>query len=142
MFKIVVRELLPLSEKAHIPTMTKKKVEEKSLSITTRNAKLRAIPIARRNSKSTKRKSLDEEKRLTTMIAKWPAYVESRLVHEHHVFFLNSMRTFRQMFMRYYDNKLRKKENRKSERESASSEQRDGSNTKMKEVRRKEKELL
>jgi len=86
-FKIVVRELLPLSEKADIPTMTKKKVEEKRLSLTTRNAKLQAIPIDRRNSKSTKRKSLDEEKRLTTTIAIWPAYVESRLVHEHHVFF-------------------------------------------------------
>jgi len=36
--------------------MTKKEVEEKLLSHITRNAKLRAIPIARRNSESTKRK--------------------------------------------------------------------------------------
>jgi len=67
--------------------MTEKKVEEKILSLATRNAKLRVIPTARRNSESTKRKSLDEEKRLTTTIAIWPAYVESRLVHEHDVFF-------------------------------------------------------
>jgi len=69
------------------PTMTKKKVEENIFSLTTPNAKLRAIPISRRNSKSAKRKSLDEEKRLTTTIAIWPAYVESHLVHEHDVFF-------------------------------------------------------
>ena len=61
--------------------MTKRKVKEKILSHITRNAKLRAIPIARRNSESTKRKSLDEEKRLTTTFATWPACVESRLVH-------------------------------------------------------------
>ena len=84
--------------------MTKKKVEENIFSLTTRNTKLRAIPIARRNSESTKRKSLDEEKHLTTTIAIWPAYVESRLVHEHDVFFLNSMSTFRQIIMRYHDN--------------------------------------
>ena len=67
--------------------MTKKKVEEKILYLTTRNAKLQVIPVARRNSESTKRKSLDEEKRLTTTTAIWPAYAESRLVHEHDVFF-------------------------------------------------------
>jgi len=49
---------------------------------------------------------LDEEKRFTTTIAIWPAYVESRLVHEHDVFFLSSMGTVRQIVMRYYDNKL------------------------------------
>jgi len=49
---------------------------------------------------------LDEEKRFTTTIAIWPAYVESRLFHEHDVFFLSSMRTVRQIVMRYYDNKL------------------------------------
>ena len=65
----------------------KKEVEEKIFSLTTRNAKLRAIPIARINSESTKRKSLDEEKRLTTTFAIWPAYAESCLVHEHDVFF-------------------------------------------------------
>ena len=99
--------------------MTEKKVEEKIFSITTRNAKLRAIPIARINSESTKRKSLDEEKRLTTTFGIWPAYVESRLVHEHDVFFLNSMSTVRQIVMRYHNNKLRKKVNRKAERERA-----------------------
>jgi len=52
---------------------------------------------------------LDEEKRLATTIAIWPAYVESRLVHEYDVFFLNSMRTVRQVVIRYYDSKLRKK---------------------------------
>ena len=67
--------------------MTKKKVEDKIFSLTTRNAKLRAMPTARINSESTKRKSLDEEKRLTTTFAIWAAYVESRLVHEHDVFF-------------------------------------------------------
>jgi len=40
----------------------------------------------------------------------------------HDVFFLNSMRTVRQIVMRYYENKLRKKVNRKAERESATSE--------------------
>jgi len=87
--------------------MTKKEVEEKILSLPTRNAKLRAIPIARRNSESTKRKSLDEEKRLMTTIAIWPAYVESRLVHERDVVFLNSMKTDRQMVTGCYDNKRR-----------------------------------
>ena len=87
---------------------------------------------------------MDEEKRFTTTIAIWPAYVESRLVHEHDVFCLNSMSVVRHMVMRYHDNKLRKKVNRKAEREreSASSEKEDGSNAKIKEVRRKEKEPL
>ena len=87
---------------------------------------------------------MDEEKRLATTFAIWPAYVESRLVHEHDVFFLNSMSVVRHMVMRYHDNKLRKKVNRKAEREreSASSEKEDGSNAKIKEVRRKEKEPL
>ena len=100
-----------MSEIADIPTMTKKKVEEKILALTTRIAKLRAT-ISRRNSESTKRILLDEEKRLTTTIAIWPAYVESRLVHEHDEFFLNSMRTVRQMVMRHYYEKLKKREHK------------------------------
>jgi len=62
---------------------------------------------------------LNEEKRLTATFAIWPAYVESRLVHEHDVFFLNAMSTVRQIVMRYLDNKLRKKVDRKAERERA-----------------------
>jgi len=89
--KIVVRELLPFYKKAPIPTITEKKVEKKIISLATRNAKLRAIPVGRRNSKSSRRKLLDEEKRLKTTFAIWPADVESRLVHEHDVLFLNSM---------------------------------------------------
>jgi len=45
--------------------------------------------------RNQRKKSLDDEKHLTTTIAIWPAYVESRLVHEHDMFFLNSMRTVR-----------------------------------------------
>jgi len=101
----------------------------KILSHTIRNAKLRAISIARRNSESTRRKSWDEEERLTTTIAIWPAYMESRSVHEHDVYFLTSVRTDRQMVMGYYDNKRRKKGNGKAGRERA-------------QVLRKEKEVM
>jgi len=57
--------------------MTKKKVEEKILSLATQNAKLRASPIGGRNPESLKRKSLDEEKRLTTTFAIQPANVKA-----------------------------------------------------------------
>jgi len=111
---------LPFYKKAAIPTITEKKVEEKIISLATLNAKLRAIPVGRRNSESS-RKLLDEEKRLRTTFAIWPADVENRLVHEHDVLFLNSMKTDRQITMGSCDNKLRKKANRKAERESTNS---------------------
>jgi len=118
-----------LSKKADIPSMTKNKIEGKILSLPKQNANLRAVPIAKRNSESTRRKLLDEEKRLTTMIAIWPANVKSHLVDEHDMFFLNSMRTDRQVVMGCYDNELRTKVNRKAKKERA-------------QILRKEKEVM
>ena len=84
------------------------------------HTKYKVTSHSNRNEKSgiidEKRKSLDEEKRLTTTFAKPTADVKSRLVREHDMLFLNSVQTDRQMVMGYYDIKLRKKVNRKVEK--------------------------
>ena len=99
------------------------------LSLATQNAKLRASPTGWIILESASRKSLDEEKHLTTTFAIQPSGMESRLDHEHGMLFFNSIKMNRQMIMGYYDNKFRKKVNRKAEKERA-------------EILRKEKEVM
>lgn len=113
----VLEKLLPFYGKANIPVITNKKAEEKIIRLADKNAKLREIPIKRRDSDNAKSKVAREEEELNKTFCIWPNNVEELVKNEEDLIFLESMKTNRVASFGNLDTNMRGVQQRRENRE-------------------------
>jgi len=93
--KIVLAKVLPFYGKANIPVISEIKACQKMIKLLDENAKIRAIPIARRTAPATlaKLKQMDTELNKTFQL--WPPNAEKLIKNQEDLQFLQSMKTDR-----------------------------------------------
>lgn len=121
--QLVLNKVVPFYQKANIPMIAKKKCWEKILALAEKNAKLREIPVARRNSVTTQKRLQDMEKELAQTMPLYPSNAEALIPSEEDKQFLLSMKTDRTASFGRTDQKLYEQEQRKKAGEEKAARQ-------------------
>ena len=122
--RIVLGQVIPFYGKANIPMISEIKTCQKMVKLLDDNAKLRAIPIARRTAPATLDKLKLQETELDKTFQLWPSNAEQLIKNPEDLQFLLSMKTDRVATFGSTDNVLAERLKRKHVRENAKGEQR------------------
>ncbi|XP_078286949.1 lethal(3)malignant brain tumor-like protein 2 isoform X2 [Rhinoraja longicauda] len=89
--KIVLSKVLPFYGKANIPVISEGKACQKMIKLLDENAKIRAIPMARRKASATLAKLTQMDTELNKTFQIWPPNVETLIESQKDLQFLQSM---------------------------------------------------
>ena len=104
--KLVLSKVAVFYEKANIPMIAERKACERMIALLDENAKIRAIPVARRSSEASTKKLTAMEEKLKTTFPLWPLNAEKLMKSQEDIQFLQSMKSDRQASFGCFDKAL------------------------------------
>ena len=122
--KLVLSKITPFYQKGNIPMIAERKACEKIIKLMDENAKIRAIPVARRSSTDSSNKVKAMAAKLKTFPL-WPHNADKMIKNKEDLLFLNSMKSDRQASFGAFDKVLAGKDFRRRSRAECEARRRD-----------------
>lgn len=120
--KSIYGKIVPFFEKAHVPSLSEKVSCGKIIEMYEKNAKLREIPVARRETPTTLTRLEAMQNLLSKTFVMWPADVEKRIENLEDLSFLKSMMNDRKATFGSHDSILALQVGRKQDLEMQAAE--------------------